>query len=448
MSTGWWDRIKREWGALAAMPQNPVTVMAPIAEEREAELRDHLATVAADSSANGLLPLGLFEDRLHFARFLILEGPDHPDQYGSRLVFLANVDGAVDRFLEQLVDKTERGIDTLFAACVGYPAQGHRSRAARLAYLQNHLVRAQTYYINTLGRTARQIHEEDHLHQALENLLDRMAPEHYNSARQLRQALVEHVAQTPDLSWALEPAHRPGWLWRAKEQVRFVVVLGLGGMALVWSWPLLVGWVVLLQLKEQGDPEDSQRPPLERLQRLRADEDLAVHNQFSAVGYLKPGWVRRMTARGVLAAAQLAVRHVFNRGDLAGVPLLGLDGVDTIHFARWIMIDDDRRLLFASNYDGSLESYMVDFIDKVSWGLNVVFSNGRGYPRTRWLFFQGAKNEQRFKDYIGNHQIVTHAWHAPYQHLTAVNIANNEAIRSGLRGRMGEKAAQAWLARL
>ena len=55
----------------------------------------------------------------------------------------------------------------------------------------------------------------------------------------------------------------------------------------------------------------------------------------------------------------------------------------TIHFARWVFIDGKRRMFFASNYDGSLESYMDDFIDKVAWGLNLVFSNGVGYPRTQ-----------------------------------------------------------------
>ena len=65
----------------------------------------------------------------------------------------------------------------------------------------------------------------------------------------------------------------------------------------------------------------------------------------------------------------------------------------TIHFARWVFIDGKRRMFFASNYDGSLESYMDDFIDKVAWGLNLVFSNGVGYPRTSWLVRGGARNE-------------------------------------------------------
>ena len=75
----------------------------------------------------------------------------------------------------------------------------------------------------------------------------------------------------------------------------------------------------------------------------------------------------------ILFGLDYATRHVFNRGNLAGVK--------TIHFARWVFLDGRRRMFFASNYDGSLESYMDDFIDKVAWGLNLVFSNGVGYPR-------------------------------------------------------------------
>ena len=64
-------------------------------------------------------------------------------------------------------------------------------------------------------------------------------------------------------------------------------------------------------------------------------------------------------------------------------------------------------MIFTSCYDGSLESYMNDFIDKLSWGLNVIFSNGVGYPRTRWLILGGAKDEQTFKDYLRCHQLET-----------------------------------------
>ncbi len=96
-----------------------------------------------------------------------------------------------------------------------------------------------------------------------------------------------------------------------------------------------------------------------------------------AVGHVKPGRFRLLTLRAVLFGLNFTTRHIFNRGNLSGVK--------TIHFARWVFLDGKRRMFFASNYDGSMESYMDDFIDKVAWGLNLVFTNGVGYPKTRWL---------------------------------------------------------------
>ena len=125
---------------------------------------------------------------------------------------------------------------------------------------------------------------------------------------------------------------------------------------------------------------------------LAALEDHVVQNPFTAVGHVKPGLFRLLTLTAILFALDYATRHIFNRGNLAGVK--------TIHFARWVFLDGKRRMFFASNYDGSLESYMDDFIDKVAWGLNLVFSNGVGYPRTRWLVLGGAKDELAFKDYL------------------------------------------------
>ena len=87
----------------------------------------------------------------------------------------------------------------------------------------------------------------------------------------------------------------------------------------------------------------------------------------------------------VLWAIDFAARHVFNQGSLAGVK--------SIHFARWTVLDGWRRAIFTSNYDGSHSSYMDDFINIVAFGLNASFSNAIGYPKTRFLFFDGARRE-------------------------------------------------------
>src|SRR5690606_9434941 len=264
----------------------------------------------------------------------------------------------------------------------------------------------------------------------------------------MRQVLIDYVVSRPELNWALQPAERPGLLWRLKEELRFGLILAGGALVVFWTWPVLALWLFNIDRMNRQDEEDHLRPPLSRLNQLRAREDILVHNQFAAVGFVKPGLVRRLHTRVLLALGQVGFRHIFNKGDLATVPLLNLQGVNTIHFARWIFIEDRQRLLFASNYDGSLESYMVDFIDKVAWGINLVFSNGVGFPRTIKLVREGARKEQLYKDYLGNHQIETLAWHSPYPQLTAVNVANNEAIRAGLSGYMTERQARAWLRRI
>ena len=157
--------------------------------------------------------------------------------------------------------------------------------------------------------------------------------------------------------------------------------------------------------------------------RLNERDDHDVTNAFSALGHLKPGWFRLSIVIFVLWLLNFAARHIYNRGRLARV--------GTIHFARWVFLDDRRRLLFCSNYDGSLESYMDDFINKAGFGLNLVFSNGIGYPRTRFLIFGGAKEEQQFKNFLRRHQLPTDVWYKAYPGLTAFDLARNSQYPRG-----------------
>ena len=106
-------------------------------------------------------------------------------------------------------------------------------------------------------------------------------------------------------------------------------------------------------------------------------------------------------------------------------------------------------MIFLSNYDGSVESYMDDFINKVGFGLNVVFSNGIGYPRTRWLLPDGCSDERKFKDYLRRHQMPTQVWYQAYPGLTAVDLERNTRVRRGIEAAsLGEQDAAAWVALL
>jgi hypothetical protein len=105
-----------------------------------------------------------------------------------------------------------------------------------------------------------------------------------------------------------------------------------------------------------------------------------------------------------------------------------------------------KALFFASNYDGSLESYMDDFINKVAWGLNLVFSNGTGYPRTDWLVLNGAKDEQKFKYYIRRHELPTEVWYNAHPGVTAFELDRNSRIRNGIeKSFMSDEEIRQWL---
>ena len=144
--------------------------------------------------------------------------------------------------------------------------------------------------------------------------------------------------------------------------------------------------------------------------------------------------------RVVLRVINLLGRLVFVRGALGGIP--------SIHFARWVAIDRGRRLLFMSNFDGSWENYLGDFIDKSARGLTAIWSNTVDCPPARFLILDGAHDEQGFKKWTRDHQIVTQVWYSAYRSLSVENINNNTRIRLGLIGPLTGKRAKQWLALL
>jgi hypothetical protein len=415
--------------------QSAVTVLAPLPREH----RDRAATALADLAGPGRHALAF--DRLvglHFARLMLLDGAVSPS--GTRLepslLYTADLDGPADAHLEALADVSGPGLDRAFSCCTDYPTRP--DPASRTAWLRAHRVPEAAFYVNTVGRGVSQVLAEARLRRGLEAYLD----EHRDglvtlSPAEIHAVLRRHALTDPDLRVGVVPARRPPLRWRARELCHLVAVPAV----LLPLLPVIVLALpfvaVALLVHELRDVPDRQRPDPAAVERLRASEDHVAHNPFAAVGFLKPGPFRAALTRTVLFAISYAVRHVLNRGSLAGVK--------TIHFARWVYLSPER-MIFLSTYDGSLESYMDDFIDKVAWGLNAIFSNGLGYPRTVLLLWRGAKDEELFKDHLRNHQALSHVWWSAYEDLTALNAGSNAAIRRGLARRtLSDDEARDWL---
>ncbi len=431
--------------------QVPVLVRAPIAEGALDALSADLEVLRCDPPGNALLPFGKLAGT-HFARFVVLPAiADPADPVPSSLVYAASVDGTVEQHLRELASVSGAGLDRIFGHCTGYPPEDDRSKRTRIAYLRRHLAPTQAFYVNTVGRTVDQVRSEAMLRDRIEDFLDEQehVPGWRNRAPEaVASAIRSFVAGSPDLRWALRPAPRPSLPWRLRERLRFSALIGGAVLLLPVLLPLAI--VVLLVLRaaewrEARRAEVSHR--LDSRTELALLEDLAAQNQFTAAGFVKPGRLRAIVVRVTLWLVQAAARHVYTSGDLGTVRPLGLHGVNTIHFARWVLLDDGRRALFMSNYDGSFESYMDDFINKVAWGLNGVFTHGIGYPPTRFLVFDGARDEQAFKAFLRERQLPTAVWYSAYPHLTAENLANNAAIRRGLSQDLRGAELVQWLRR-
>ncbi len=389
--------------------------------------------MAQDPASNAAVPFGQLPD-VHFARFFVMAAAYdlHGKYLEPRLVFLADVDGSASGFLRDLVNVAGSGLDRIYEHCDGYSG-------ARLDYLTTHQVEAAATYVNTRGRGVQQIKQEAALREAIEGFLNGTD---WRSAepQQVRASIQEFVRREPSLAWARTPPPAPDPIDVLQEKLHFAAVIAA---ALVLLPVIVVGlpfWLYFLRAHEKADRPRDVTPGDALIQALAAQEDHGIQNPFTSAGFLKPGPFRRFTSTLVLYGTSFLTRHVFNHANLLGVK--------TIHFARWLFLDDKRRVIFCSNYDGSLESYMDDFVDKIAWGLNAAFSNGIDYPKTNWLILDGANDEQTFKRFNLNHQLVASFWYAAYQGQTALNIDNNAQIRLGLYGDMDDAATRAWLRRL
>lgn len=424
-------------------PQSTFMIVAPVADARMGKLRKLLAGMNRNKLIghvdpdNSLVPFGRF-DRLHFARFTIIEAKTAeeiraygvtPRPWRPTLAFIGDFDGDRDSFLANLAKHAGPGLKTIFSLCDGFSEDSNL-----LEWMKEHNIHPATSYINWIGRTVKQVHEEAALHDSLSRYLQEIVMDvGRKNPRALRQKLLSHVEMEKHAGRLTLTSPQPtprGWKIR-----NLLHMIGLPLILLLLSPLFLViapFFAIRLRMLERSDPELFIRPDREHTTQLSAQEDLDVSNQFNVFGDVKPGLFRMFTFKFLLLLADYFTRHVYNHGFLARIK--------TIHFARWVFMDNNRRVFFASNYDGSHESYMDDFINKVGWGLNLTFSNGVGYPTTKWMIKGGAQRELQFKYTQRRHQIGTEVWYKAYPDLTAVDLARNSRIRKSVEIRPSSDA--------
>ncbi|SMH56089.1 cytochrome P450 [Mesorhizobium australicum] len=213
------------------------------------------------------------------------------------------------------------------------------------------------------------------------------------------------------------------------------LVLALIGLAFVIGILLFLARFALDRL-ERTDKRGVESIPLDDLEKIQKREDHSAQNHLTAISVMKPGTLRRLALRLAFYLISISAQKVFRPGYLADI--------NTIHFARWVLLPGTDRLMFFSNYGGSWESYLEDFITKAAAGLTGVWSNTVGFPRAKDLFGDGARDGDRFKRWARRQQVPTLFWYSAYPEVNTQRIRINSRIRRGIcRATDGE--ARDWL---
>jgi hypothetical protein len=417
------------------MTQNALTVIVRVKPDQVDALRTLLNEIGNDIKNNKYIPFSRLTTT-HFCRWVILEkaGP-----YQACLAFESNYDGDEDDYLNLLLATAGPGLDAIYSYCQGYPGKAAANPSPCIAYFKSNSLPYGAFHIAYRGETVQNVLDGIQIREQIQAFLDKAEPSlNKLSPAAVRDKIVQSLGAVPPA--ANVDNSRAGFIF-------FSILAGGALLALFWLCHIvlyaviaaLVLFVIVLLFHEMRDQSIQARAAVHAEPALIAKEDIQVQNQLTHLVDIKPGLFRLFTLQAVLWAINLLAIHWFNRGSLGGIP--------TIHFARWVLIDNKKRLLFFSNFDGSWDNYLGDFVDKASVGLTAVWSNTCDFPKTWFLAWAGATDVESFKQWARDHQVQTQVWYSSCPHATVRNVMNNMQVHAGLQQPM-DAQAELWLQRL
>lgn len=378
---------------------------------------------------------------IHFARWVIL--PPTPDEDGHLigeqhlLAFETNFDGELEDHVADLRVALGPMLDESFRNVEGYPGSDDPAGLSR--FFRTASLRAAAFYVAHGGLSVPVIRADAALKRSVEQRLRELSRGAWVQAQGTLELALE--LQRTAFALATQEGLKLGFIERGLDPHP----PGVLARALLRPFSVLLAFV-LAPFFEWRDERVRKRQPDFDTPELRAirdgiglEEDRVDQNGLTHLVALKPGWYRLFALKTMV----YLVTALADAGALTG----RLGGIQTIHFARWVALPD-RRLLFFSNYDGSWEAYLGEFIDKASLGLTMIWTNTIWYPKTRLLLFKGAKDEEAFKAWTRRNQVPTQVWYSAYPNSSVGDVLRNAKIRELLGSKLDQPAAEKLLALL
>ncbi len=453
----WRDRWDRGWRS-----PHTLTSMLPATSLDTEKLRD---VIEAREPAI-LADLGGVDD-LHALRIVVI--PDEPGR-GPRILINSVADSAPREH--------RNGVGAVLARHLHDLVSGDPQTPEAFAeMLRAHRVREWTLFLASPGVSLRQIREEARLRDILRawtqrqreaGTLDRM------SLDEARLAAREHVLSLNDPTCAAGPPPPVAgagrrWidllgtflffpllgvlgkdLWIAVRQLRpdstRAVSIALVGLWWIYAAPFTALAFLGIRAMELIEP-DFQPPPApeDKLHHLETVEDARTKNELTIWFPVKPTVIGRLLMRLTLFGSERGTRHLWTRGKLAGA--------ENIHFARLLLADGGRRMVFMSDYSGSFDAYIDHFIGVGGNTRAVVPISSRtlGCPKTRWLYHpeDAVSFRQRWRAMVRSYQLQASARYVAYPTLSANDILSHQAIRAGLFAeQLSASALEDWAKRI
>jgi hypothetical protein len=170
-----------------------------------------------------------------------------------------------------------------------------------------------------------------------------------------------------------------------------------------------------------ADAPEVGRIGLEKMMAELKDAASEGHQRATSAGRtgLRLGKVSELTA--IMKFAPGGAKRLRALLALLGGNFQGADKVGTLHDMRFVFLDNDTKMLFATTYDGDWEPYIADFSTKIPDSLDVLFSNMEGYPAK-------GMHDPAIGDWIASNQITADGWYVSNPNMTVAQAHKLERV--------------------
>ncbi len=395
------------------MNQAGLTVMTEILPGRVDALKGELLTAqSSDPFTRAKL--------LHYAAFVILP---EIDGIPKRLVFETNYDGDLHKHLDELIAIAGPELDKIYLHCKDYPAASAVTKRDEFKkYLIDNSVPPTAFYVALPGRSRDDIDNAIEVYKTASAYLDSLCNRPGTSKLSFHDVWDELVAHFKNPTTTPRPFSSPVSQQQLKRRSRLYGLL-LGIVAIPLAIVVLPILLLITRFYEWLESRIIFRRNYPVDPHVYEYMNLGRQNHMCTLATVKPSTFRAIMIRLGLLLTNILANKVFILGHL--------DTITTIHFARWSLIDNNRHVLFLTNYDGSWSSYIDDFSDPPH--LNGVWGNTERFPPTRFMLWQGARLIQQFQAHVVEEFQPAYFFHRPYGgDYTVQNLIRYLELRDAL----------------